>query len=145
MTNKKYKIKIEESPTSVRVSAKTGNWLFGFKEVPFEIFYYPEHQKDEFDSPPPGIQIEFDTILVCNDVHCGITSDRKRSFWYKDGNYSGTSAITGVSMFGGRTLSYVEPWSISQSTLEKYEPIIRRLEERVGRTLIKRISEKDKI
>ena len=137
MTNKKYKIKIEETAHTVRASAKTGNWLFGYEEVPFEMTYYKESQKDEYDAYRIGCHVEYDTEITCPEI---TFPGRPRTYWYKNGKFSGVSA-GGVEVRDNnkpKIFHYVESEHINKFFIEKYEPIIRNLEERVGKSLIDR-------
>lgn len=127
MINEKYKIKIEEFPLVIQASAKTGNWLFGYSEVPFVIKAWRERQSEVYDQDfHINSKLEYDVEINVSDPHT-------RTCFYEDGKFQ-------LSANRGRCwqLTRIEDRPIHEMCLQRYEPIIKALEERVGKVLIER-------
>jgi len=136
MKSKNYKIKVEELPKSISISAKTSSWLFGSKKTLFEIIYYRQPQREEacdghkpFNGP---FFLEYDTEVKCEDLR----DNRRRSYWYKENKFRISAINCGYSYSGIKNLDFVETLPIYEYIIERYGPVIHKLEEIVGKSLI---------
>lgn len=135
MTSRKYKIKIEEFPAVIKASAKTGNWLFGYSEVPFILRSWRKLQYKDYSEffSVGNFKLSFDTEI-------DIADPQNRTVFYKDGKFQ-LSGVRGVTFMCGPYLKHINREPIHEVYIQRYEPIIRALEERVGKVLIEREKE----
>mgnify|MGYP001590394091 CR=1 FL=1 len=123
----KFKIIVEESITGIHVRANQG-FILWREKVPFEIHYWKK------DMPPIH---SYALKMICpkhvhHDTEVNLFSS---SYFYADGEFC-LSAIVRMSM-GGTCFKNISREPLDAKTLQEYAPIIKSLEKRVGKILIR--------